>query len=307
MNINHSITEKVRLPILGGEPFCFDIKRDDLIDPIVSGNKWRKLKYNVLKAKERKQNGILTFGGAFSNHLVATAKVTHLNGMNSIGIVRGDELHENSNATLKMCVEYGMRLIFITRSAYKQRDDKSFLNELQTRYPHYFVVPEGGKNYYGVIGCQEILNETDNNYDHIYLAGGTGTTAAGVLLSTPSCSEIHVVSALKGAFLTTDIEQQVQNVLFDSELTAEYMSRLKVHENAHFGGYGKVTDELFNFMNAIFEKTGVKTEPIYTGKTLYQLHKDIQEKRINRKDKVLFIHTGGLQGAVSWKDQLDFL
>jgi 1-aminocyclopropane-1-carboxylate deaminase len=274
VNINHSITEKVRLPILGDEPFCFDIKRDDLIDPIVSGNKWRKLKYNVLKAKERKQNGILTFGGAFSNHLIATSKACQLNGLKSVGIVRGDELTKESNRTLKMCSEFGMRLIFITRSAYKQRDDKSFLNELQTRYSHFFIVPEGGKNYYGVIGCQEILNEIDNNYDHIYLAGGTGTTAAGVLLSTPSCSEIHVVSALKGAFLTTDIEQQVQNVLFDSELTAEYMSRLKVHENAHFGGNGKVADELFNFMNAIFEKTGVKTEPIYTGKVLFEMDKN---------------------------------
>lgn len=296
--------EKVRLPIAGGEPFSLDIKRDDLIDPIVSGNKWRKLKYNFLKAKERKNVGIVTFGGAFSNHLIATAKAASLAGINAVGIVRGNELHPNSNETLKRCHAFGMDLVFVDRSAYRKKNEATYINELRVKYPNHLVIPEGGRNYYGVIGCQEIMTETENNYDHIYLAGGTGTTGAGVVLSGAEQSKVHVVSALKGDFLKAEIAELLYLVLNDSSTVDIYLQQLKVHNDAHFGGYAKVTDELIAFINQIDKEISLKLDPIYTAKAFYQMVNDYTTGLILPTEKVLFIHTGGLQGRKAWADKL---
>ena len=168
MDVSSSILEKVCLHNPEGKPFFIDVKRDDLIDEIVSGNKWRKLEYNVLQAKKENKKGILTFGGAYSNHLVATAKACYLLGFKSLGIVRGDELNAFSNTTLKTCAHYGMQLLFYARSRYKERYSASFLTALQTQYPSYFMVPEGGKNQLGTLGCRKIVTETPNDYDHIF-------------------------------------------------------------------------------------------------------------------------------------------
>jgi len=307
LNTSKAVLEKVRLSIGKGEPFSFDIQRDDLIDPIISGNKWRKLKYNLLKAEELFKLGVLTFGGPFSNHLIATAKAAHHFNLKSIGIVRGNELNQDSNATLKACPDFGMNLIFISRSEYQRKDDPYFLKELSSKYPDYFIVPEGGKNYYGVIGCQHILKETDNDYDHIYLAGGTGTTAAGVVLSVPDKTTVNLVSALKGDFLEKEIKQLLYLVLNDNQLVDEYMQRLNVVNDGHFGGYAKVPEELLDFINTIYSKIQLKLDPIYTGKAFYKLVNDFENGTIKVNDKVLFIHTGGLQGAQTWKDKIDFL
>lgn len=307
MNTSKAILEKVRLSIGKGEPFSFDIQRDDLIDPIISGNKWRKLKYNLLKAEELFKLGVLTFGGPFSNHLIATAKAARNSNLKSIGIVRGNELSQDSNATLQACADFGMNLIFISRSEYQRKDDPYFLKELSSKYPDYFIVPEGGKNYYGIIGCQHILKETDNDYDHIYLAGGTGTTAAGVVLSVPNTTTVNLVSALKGDFLEKDIKQLLYVVLNDNQFVDEYMQRLNVVNDGHFGGYAKVTEELLDFINTIYSKIQLKLDPIYTGKAFYKLVNDFENGTIKVDDKVLFIHTGGLQGAQTWKDKIDFL
>jgi len=307
LNTSKSVLERVRLSIGEDEPFSFDIKRDDLIDPIISGNKWRKLKYHLLKAKALGKTGILTFGGPFSNHLIATAKAATVKGMEAIGIVRGEELNEQSNDTLQKCFEYGMKLIFISRSEYRKKDDPYFIKELAVKYSDFYIVSEGGKGYYGVVGCQHILTETENDYDHVYLAGGTGTTAAGVLLSVPEKTKVHVISVLKGDFLLKDITYLLQQVLNDDQLVEGYACHLNVINNGHFGGYAKVPTELIEFINEVYDKTQLKLDPIYTGKAFFKMMEDYKNGVIKRNEKVLFIHTGGLQGSNSWRDSLKYL
>lgn len=304
LDTSKSILQKIRFPFQEDESFCFEIKRDDLIDPVISGNKWRKLAYNLLQAKQTQKKGILTFGGAFSNHLVATAKAAEISGLSSIGIVRGEELTAESNPTLKACVEYGMQLIFIPRSEYRTICTSFSLKDVAIRYSDYHIVPEGGKNYLGVVGCQHILTETENDYDHVYLAGGTGTTGAGVLLSSPEKTIVHVVSALKGDFLKKEIQDLVYQAIFDEEITDEFIKRLIVCDDAHFGGYGEVPKELIQFINEAYENIELKLDPIYTGKAFFKMMEDVKSGRIKKSDKVLFLHTGGLQGAQSWKETL---
>lgn len=306
MDTSKAILEKIIYPVSESNSFVFDIKRDDLIDSVISGNKWRKLEYNLLKAEELHKTGIITFGGAFSNHLVATAKVAMLNGLQSIGIVRGEELNRNSNHTLSACTEFGMELLFVSRKEYRQRDDEFYINQLRAKFPYYFIVPEGGKNYYGVIGCQQIISETANNYNHIYLAGGTGTTATGILLSTSGNTIVNVVSALKGSFLENDIKQFVQSYLKDDEIE-EYTQRLNVINESHFGGYAKTPDELLYFINEVYEKINLKLDPIYTAKAFYKMINDYKKGNILPTDKVLFVHTGGLQSTYSWRGKINYL
>lgn len=306
LDTSRSIIEKVRLPSGKGEPFSFDIKRDDLIDSVISGNKWRKLKYNILNTLERKNQGILTFGGPFSNHLIATAKAAKQANLKSIGIVRGEELNENSNETLRNCAAFGMELVFISRSDYKEKNQPFFIKKLHNDYPNFYIIPEGGGNFYGVIGCQEILAETNNDYDHVYLAAGTGTTGAGVLLGANEKSRINVVSALKGNFIHKEIEQLLLSVLNNTEIVDTYLEQLIVHNNSHFGGYAKVTEDLLEYINMIYDSTALKLDPIYTAKAFHQMDLDYKNEIIKPDDKVLFVHTGGIQGAYSWKESIEY-
>lgn len=307
MDTSLSILQKVHFSFENCEPFIFWIKRDDLIDPIVSGNKWRKLKYNVLKAQHQNSIGLLTFGGAFSNHLIATAKICQLKGLKSIGIVRGDELNANSNSTLKLCKEYGMELHFVSRSVYKNRNTKEYLNELRNEYAQYYIVPEGGANYYGVIGCQEILLETPNDYSHVYLSGGTGTTATGILSAATEKSHIHLVSALKGNFLAEEVLKRLNQLSYNLEESQSSCERLVLNTHCHFGGYGKVNKVLIDFINQFYEQTNIPLDPIYTGKAVYAMLMDFRHGLISNDDNCLFIHTGGLQGAQKWSTQLLYL
>jgi len=300
------LIEKVHFQINGNELFSFHVKRDDLIDPIISGNKWRKLEYHVLEAQHRQKSGILTFGGAFSNHLIATAKACQIAGLQSIGFVRGSELSPESNETLRACSDFGMELIFVSRDEYRLKDEPFYRNELALKFPTFYVVPEGGKGYQGIIGCQKILKETANNYDNVYLAAGTGTTATGVVLSANPNTQIHVVSALKGEFMSKNVQNFLYKSLFDEELVEDYLSRMIFIDDKRFGGFGKVNDVLINFINEVYRTTRLKLDPIYTGKAFYQLIEDYKSGIVKSSDKILFIHTGGLQGANSWKDKLDY-
>ena len=307
MDTSLSKLQKVRFSLENCEPFTFWIKRDDLIDPFVSGNKWRKLKYNIEKAQHQNALGILTFGGAFSNHLVATAKACHLNGLSSIGIVRGEELSEKCNGTLKSCSEFGMKLHFVSRSEYKKRNDHDYLYQLRDLYKQYYIVPEGGANYYGIIGCQEILQETPNDYTRIYLAGGTGTTAVGVISGSMEQSKVHLVSALKGDFLSKEVRKGLQKISYNEDEVASSYEQLILNTGHHFGGYGKVNQKLIVFINEFYKQTKIPLDPIYTGKAMYAMIQDFKKGLILKDENCLFIHTGGIQGAKKWCDQLSFI
>jgi 1-aminocyclopropane-1-carboxylate deaminase len=307
MDTSLSILQKVRFSLENCEPFTFWIKRDDLIDPIVSGNKWRKLKYNVEKAQHQKSKGILTFGGAFSNHLIATAEACQIHGLKSVGIVRGDELTKESNDTLSMCAEYGMDLRFVSRSDYKKRNENDYLYQLRDQFSQFYIVPEGGANFYGAIGCQEILQETPNNFDRVYLAGGTGTTAVGVLSGVPENTKVHLVSALKGDFLADEVLKGLQKLFYNEAESVSSYKQLVLSTDHHFGGYGKVNQELLDFINDFYKQTEIPLDPIYTGKAMYALMQDYKDGMISQDETCLFIHTGGLQGAKKWRNELLFV
>ncbi|HQV25140.1 MAG TPA: pyridoxal-phosphate dependent enzyme, partial [Acinetobacter sp.] len=189
-------------------PVQLTIKRLDQIHPHISGNKFFKLKYNLLAAQEQGLNQVLTFGGAFSNHIAATAFAAHHFGFQSIGIIRGDELaHQMLNPTLAMAQQLGMQLHFVSRAEYRLRHDIDYLHQLQQRYPNSYIIPEGGSNALAIQGCQEILSDDDlQNFDVICCAVGTGGTIAGLIESSASHQHILGFSALKGDFLKQDIQ-----------------------------------------------------------------------------------------------------
>jgi len=272
------------------------LQRDDLLHPVISGNKWRKLKYFITKAIGDQYDTLITFGGAFSNHLAATAGAGHTFGLKTIGIIRGEEA-DLKNPTLSFCTEQGMQLIPVSRDEYGRKGDESYRDELHTRFGRALVIPEGGAHYLGVNGCMEIIPRNESNtWEHIALAGGTGTTAAGVLLSTQSPTQVWVYSSLKGGdFLRDEIRRLAYRVLWDDEATDELLTRLHIVSDFHFGGYGKVTNELIDYLNDFYQKTGIPLDPIYTGKMMFGLE-NRKGSHLPDRAKTLVIHTGGLQG-----------
>jgi len=272
------------------------IKRDDLIDKEISGNKWRKLKYNVLQCFQQKNTGILTFGGAYSNHLVATASACQKAGIESIGIVRGDELNAESNSTLKKCAELGMQLHFVSREEYGLRSERFYQEELLDIFPNNWIVPEGGANYQGVIGCQEIVKEMEVEFDRIVLAQGTTSTSCGVLLSAHSKQIVSVVPAMKGFQSEEEMKHLLMRFGLDVEMVSEYMQQMEVWGGYHCGGYAKCNDELIAFIRSFYSKFQIKLDPIYTGKAMFALWTEITEQDL-KNETIVFVHTGGLQGV----------
>jgi 1-aminocyclopropane-1-carboxylate deaminase len=261
------------------------MKRDDLIHPFISGNKWRKLKYNIRQAQTEGKLGILTVGGAYSNHLIATACACAFNGLKSVGIVRGEELNPHSNHVLRLCAEYGMELRFVRRSDYQNKE------ELYARHAgeDMFTVPEGGDNELGVQGCEEILPH-DLEADHIVVAVGTGTTMCGLINANGKQIKVHGIAALKGAeYLFPKIKSRTTNSNWD------------LHTNYAFGGFGKYNNDQLRFNQSFASETGILLDPVYTGKMMRSLPLMVANKHINPGQRVLCVHTGGLTGVLTSK------
>lgn len=279
------------------------LKRDDLIDPIISGNKWRKLKYNIENFKQGGYKALLTFGGAYSNHIAATAEVGKRLRIPTIGVIRGDELNINSNHTLKNAAAAGMKLKFTSREEYALREEKYYHEELRRRHGHILIVPEGGANYYGMLGCMDIMNEMEVKVDAVFCAAGTGTTVSGLLLHSDDV-KVYAVAALKGAsFLKETIKQRFFEAGFDHQMISEKMEQLNLLTDYHFGGYAKVNEELIQFMRKVEEKEGLPLDQVYTAKALYAMYDLLTLGRVPEQ-RIAFIHTGGLQGRQSVKDLL---
>jgi len=262
------------------------IKREDLIHPFVSGNKFRKLKYNLAKAKNQNFTTLLTFGGAFSNHIAATAAAGNLEGFKTIGIIRGDELADkiNDNPTLKFAQENGMRFKFVSRENYRRKNDIDFIAELKMEFRDFYLIPEGGTNELAVKGCAEILTENDKKFDFIACAVGTGGTIAGIIESSMSNQRILGFPALKGDFLQNEIRKFVPE------------SNWQLLNGFEFGGYGKVTPELIAFMNDFYAETQILLDPIYTAKMVFGVRSLINNGFFPDNSQILLIHTGGIQG-----------
>lgn len=306
IQLENSIVQRIKYAPRNGEHISFWIKRDDLIHKDISGNKWRKLKYNIEEAKHQKKEGILTFGGAYSNHLLATAKACQMNKLKCIGLIRGEELNPNSNSTLSNCQSMGMEFLFINRSEYRKKNDYDYLARIKSQFDNYYIVPEGGANFHGVIGCQEILQSTANDFDHVFVSAGTGTTTAGVVLSVPERTTVHSIPVLKGSFMAKDISALMYAVTYNQNFVNERMRQLTVHENYHFGGYGKWNEELIHFIQDFYKQTNVKLDPIYTGKAMFGLVDLMNKNKISSRQKILFIHTGGLQGISGVEEKLSY-
>lgn len=292
-----SILQEIRLDPEKFRNVRLLVKRDDLIHPEVSGNKWRKLKYNLELVDYQKKDGILTFGGAYSNHLLAVAAACSSARLKSIGIVRGEELTVDSNENLKRCSELGMELKFVSRESYDERNEKSCQEGWKEAYPHFLLVPEGGSNYYGMVGCQEIWKELPTGIDHVFVAQGTTTTSCGLLLGSDENTTIHVVPALKGFDSPAEMRKQLFPFLIDEETIDDYMKRVEVHPDAHFGGYGKWTPELLDFISKCGAEFDLPLDKIYTGKTFYAMMEWLKQQNFQTPQTVVFIHTGGLQNG----------
>ncbi len=288
--------EEIHLRSCNNRDIKLFAKRDDLIHEVISGNKWRKLKFNVKQCRALKHECILTFGGAYSNHLLATAAACQKEQLKSIGLVRGEELNIDSNHMLKQCAEYGMQLVFISREDYALRHEKEYHEELVLKYPGSMVVPEGGANYYGMIGCQEIMAETENDFDYVFVAQGTTTSSCGIVLSLPEHTKLVVVPVLKGFDSIMEMRRMFNYSGFPSEIIDDLMTQVTVMNDHHFGGYAKYSDELLERMEQIFEETNIPLDPIYTGKAFVAMLDFIEEKDV-RNANVLFVHTGGTAGG----------
>ncbi|MDA9029672.1 pyridoxal-phosphate dependent enzyme [Flavobacteriaceae bacterium] len=262
------------------------IKPEYLIHPRVSGNKFRKLKYNLEKAQLQNHKGLLTFGGAFSNHIAATASAGQELNIPTVGVIRGEELvtQIESNPTLSYAKSCGMHLEFVSRSTYKKKTDPAYLQQLLETFKDYYILPEGGTNALAIKGCEEILTSKDQSFDIICCAVGTGGTIAGVINGSLLTQKIIGFPALKGEFLKEDICKFAKQSNW--ELWGDY----------HFGGYAKVNSKLIKFMNEFKLTYNIPLDPVYTAKMMYGIFEGIRSGEIPQTAKVLAIHTGGLQG-----------
>ena len=270
------------------QPVQLTIKRLDLIHPQISGNKFFKLKYNLLAAQQQGFSQVLTFGGAFSNHIAATAFAAQHFGFQSIGMIRGEELaSQQFNPTLQTAQDLGMQLNFVSRTKYRLRHQAEYLQQLQQQYPQAFIIPEGGSNALAIQGTQEILSPDDlENYDVICCAVGTGGTLAGIIESSSEQQHVLGFSALKGDFLKHDIQQWTDKSNWS--LTDAYCC----------GGYAKITPKLLHFMQQFEQQHHIPLEQVYTAKMMMGLLDLIQYHHFPAHTRILAIHTGGLQGKL---------
>lgn len=288
--------QQVKLDFLEEKNIQLYVLREDLIHPTISGNKWRKLFYNLQEAQNQGKNQLLTFGGAFSNHIAATAAAGVQFGFKTIGIIRGEE-HFPLNPTLKLAVDNGMELKYISRSFYRdEKYNSTFINKLKKEVGDFYLVPEGGSNAFAVKGCTEIINNINIDYDVVCCACGTGGTTAGIIAAADETKKIIGFPALKGgAFLKNDIQQLLADYQqqFSIEINNQNWS---LNTDYHFGGYAKTSKELIDFVNDFYQKQNIPLDLIYTGKMLFGIIHLAKTTAFFNGKKIVVVHTGGLQG-----------
>ncbi len=281
------------IKVVDDGPFSFPehqiqlyIRRLDLIDPIYGGNKWFKLKHNLLKAKQKGFTKIVSFGGAFSNHIAALAVAGKMNGFETVGIIRGESTSLN-NKTLKTAALNGMKLIFCDREKYRHKDESNFLSEFLPNHYEYFIIPEGGSNYEGMLGCAEIVTQADSIFNVVTVSCGTGTTAAGILTALQPHQQLIGLSVLKDG---GSIEGNIFKLSGNNS-----QKNWRIEHDFHFGGYAKNTTELLSFVEKFNINYKIQIEPVYTGKMFWGLQTLINSGYFKEGTKILAVHTGGLQ------------
>lgn len=285
--LSHYHSDKLESDFFRQSGVTLTIARLDKIHPEVSGNKLFKLHYFLEECRRSAHKSILTFGGAYSNHLAATAFICNQFNMKSIGIVRG-EAAKNLSPTLKKCRELGMHLIFTSRTTYGDMcaGDTDRIAEI---YGPCTVIPEGGYSPMGAMGASLISDLIENeNATHICTATGTATTLAGLLMKRKIGQEIISIPAIKNM---QDIFKRIEYLYPKNE-----SGGIEIFSDYHFGGYAKYTDELLGFMNSFYAEHGIPTDFIYTGKMMYGVIDQIKKGYFKKGSRILCLHTGGLQG-----------
>ncbi len=279
------------------------VQREDQLkvipnNPYISGNKWRKLKYNIFQAQKENKKTLLSFGGAYSNHIHALAATGKAFNFKTIGIIRG-EPHFPLNPTLQFAQNQGMHLEYISRQIYRQKSDPTFIDSLRQKHGDFYLIPEGGTNQLAIKGCAEIVQ--DLPFDYICCPVGTGGTLAGIITSLQPHQKAIGFSSLKGDFLT----QEVQQLL--SQKQGKIYSNWHIDNTYHFGGYARHTPKLINFINDFKQHHHIQLEPLYTGKMFYGIFDLLKQNYFPEGSTIIAIHTGGLQGLDGFQERFGHL
>lgn len=286
--LNHSLLEEKQVHVA--------VLRLDQVHSEVSGNKFFKLKYNLEEAKRQGKKTILTFGGAFSNHIFATASAAQLGGFRSIGIIRGEDADSN-NPTLAHAQKMGMQLHFMDRANYRKKTSQEFVEELKAQFGDFYLIPEGGTNELAIQGTQELLGDRAEEFTHIGVCIGTGGTFAGIASSLKSHQKLIGFSSLKGEF----IHHEIANLLKSNQIHPT--GSFEIRTDCHFGGYGKHKPDLIEFMGWFHDEFKIPLDPIYTGKMAFGTWDLIKKDHFLPGSKILLIHSGGLQGNAGFTAQ----
>ena len=291
--------ERVQLEEISSAGLTLHIKREDELHPYISGNKFRKLKYNIFEAQSQGKKSLLSFGGAYSNHIHALSYAGKRIGMQTIGVIRGDELANLEpgklwkNPTLRFAKEQGMQFKFVSRSQYRDKENTSFIQELRSEFGDFYLVPEGGTNALAIKGCEEILNEEDVSFDYICVAVGTGGTISGLINASRQGQTVLGFPSLRGDFLREPISEYT--------IPGKNWSLINAYD---FGGYAKIDENLIRFINKFYRSTAIPLDPVYTGKMMYGLMDLVRKNYFKPNSSILAIHTGGLQGIEGMNMQL---
>jgi len=297
--INHNTPIlKIEDPLIKDNGIKLFIKREDLNHHELSGNKWHKLKYNLIAAKEKGYETLLTFGGAYSNHIYATAAAGNLFGFKTIGIIRGEE-QLPLNPTLSFASSKGMKIHYENRKTYREKNSSEFIKQLRQKFGNFYLVSEGGTNKLAVKGASEIISNIDLDFDYVCCACGTGGTLAGLVTGLNGRKKALGFSVLKGgSFLLNKVEKLIYKSV------GEKYNNWDINLDFHFGGYAKINSELIEFIQRFQKINSIPIEPIYTGKLLFGIYKLILNHNFRNGINILVIHTGGLQGLMGMKNKV---
>ena len=299
MHLKATPLQSIKEPLLEQKGIELWLKRDDLTDPAIQGNKWRKLKYNLINAKHEGHDTLLTFGGGYSNHIYAVAAAGKHFGFNTTGIIRGDPA-DAPTPTLLFAAQQGMKLLYMDRSQYKLKEDPESIESLHVQLGDFYLLPEGGTNLLAVQGCVELVNEIDIDYDYVTLPCGTGGTLAGIVAGLNGKRQALGFSALKGTdTLTPKVAELVSSFC---EMT---YNNWHINFDYHCGGYAKVNPALIAFIKDFKLRHLVQLEPVYTAKMLYGIYDLIQKDYFPIGTRIVAIHTGGLQGLSGYAEYFE--
>ena len=294
-SIGDSDIERVVTHLLNDKGVHLSVKREDSLHPTISGNKWRKLKYNIKHCLAEGIDTIVTYGGAFSNHIYATAAAAKLFGLHSVGIIRGE--YDSNNPTIQFAISQGMHLEFVSRAAYKLKNTSEEIKAVLDKFPESKLIPEGGSNELAILGLEELAQEINStDFDIIMVSAGTGTTAAGIVTYLEANKQLWVFSSLKSTYLEEEIRLLTP---------IDKQPQLRFFSDCHFGGYGKTPSFLIERINSFVEESDTPLDPIYNGKLIAGFIDMVQNDRLDCSKKYLWIHTGGLQGIKAYNYMAD--